>query len=102
MMFFTPGSADLFFGWAKYTVAVAEMTAEASEIIVRRTTRMAHGRMTAQEAIGMVLEKATAFARAHEHAAMAAVSGKAPHEILGAALKPYGAQTRANVTKLRR
>lgn len=101
-MFFTQGTADLFFGWARYSVALVEMTAEASEIIVRRTTRMAHGRMTAQEATGMVLEKATAFAKSHEHAAMAAVGGAAPHEIFGAALKPYGAQTRANVTELRK
>lgn len=101
-MFFTPGSADIFFGWAKYSMALVEMTAEASEIIVRRTTRMAHGRMTAQEATEMVLEKADAFAKSHEHAAKAVVGGAAAHEILGAALKPYGAQTRANVTELRK
>lgn len=101
-MFFTPGSADLFFGWAKYSLALVEMSAEASEIIVRRTTRMAHGRMTVQEAAEMVLEKASAFAMSHEKAAHAAVSGAAPHVILGAALLPYGAQTRANVTELRK
>jgi glycerol-3-phosphate dehydrogenase len=102
LMFFTPASADIFFGWARYSMALAEMTAEASEIIVRRTARMAHGQMTAQEAAEMVLEKADAFAKSQEHAAKAVAGGAAPHEILGAALKPYGVQTRANVTELRK
>ena len=101
-MLFTKGGADLFFGWARYSLAVAEMTIEASEVIVRRTTRMAHGRMTAHEAAGMVLEKAAAFASSHEKAMGAAVSGAAPLAILDAALAPIGDQTKANVQYLRR
>jgi hypothetical protein len=101
-MFFTQGSADLFFGWAKFSMALVEMSTEATEVIVRRTTRMAHGQMTAQEATEMVMEKASAFAKSHEHASIAVAAGAAPHDIFGAALKPYGAQTRANVTELRK
>ncbi|MFT7028235.1 MAG: hypothetical protein ACJAVS_002471 [Paracoccaceae bacterium] len=101
-MFFNDDGASLFFGWARYTIAVAEMTAEASEIIVRRTTRMAHGRMTMSEATNMVMEKATAFSASNEKAIGAAIGGAAPLAILDAALKPYGAQTRANVKRLRK
>jgi hypothetical protein len=100
-MFFTQNAAELFFGWAKYTVALSEMSIEAAEIIMRRTTRMANGSMTASEATEMLTEKATAFAESQGNAVAAATSGGAPLAILDAALAPYGEQTRANVAMLR-
>ena len=48
--------------------------------------------MTAPEVIGMVLEKATAFATATERAAVAAATGADPARIATAALMPYPRQ----------
>ena len=57
--------------------------------------------MTAGEAMGMVMEKATAFAAATEGAAKAAVTGRDAAGIASAALRPIRAKTRSNVRKLR-
>ena len=74
----------------------------AGEVILRRSMRMSQGAMTAPEAVGMVMEKATAFAAATERAAVAAATGADPARIATAALKPIRAKTRSNVRKLRR
>jgi hypothetical protein len=87
--------------WMSLTTAYTEMSVAAFEIIVRRSMRMAQGAMTAGEAMGMVMEKATAFAAATEGAAVAAAAGADPMHIASAALRPIGAKTRSNVRKLR-
>jgi hypothetical protein len=87
--------------WMKFAVAYTEMSMAAGEIIVRRSMMMSQGTMSSAEAIGMVMEKASAFAEATERAAVAAATGADPVRIASAALKPIGARTRSNVRKLR-
>ncbi len=87
--------------WMKYAFAYTQMSVAASEVILHRSMRMARGAMTAPEAIGMVLEKATAFATATERAAVAAATGADLARIATAALVPISAQTRSNVRKYR-
>ena len=60
---------------ANLSTAYTQMSLAAFEVILRRTMRMAQGAMTAGEAVGMVMEKATAFAAATEGAAVAAARG---------------------------
>jgi hypothetical protein len=88
--------------WMMFGFAFTRMSLAASEVIVRRSIRMSHGAMTAPEVVGMVLEKATAFAAATEQAAVAAATGADPAGIASAALGPFGAKTRSNVRKYRR
>lgn len=91
-----------FAAWMDYAAAYSEMSLAASEIILRRTQRMATGAMTPPEALAMVLEKSTAFALATERAALAAAGGGDAAKVLTAALAPYGDKTRSNVRKLRK
>lgn len=88
--------------WARFALAFAQMSMAASEVILRRTMKMAQGAMTAGEAVGMVMEKPTAFAAATERAAVAAASGGDAVRIASAALRPIRAKTHSNVRKLRR
>ncbi len=88
--------------WLRYAISFQEMTVAAGEVVMRRSMRMSQGKMSGPEAIGMVLEKATAFAAATERAAVAAVTGSDPAGIAAAALRPIRAQTRSNVRKYRR
>lgn len=87
--------------WTLLMTAYGQMSMAAFEVILRRTMRMAQGAMTAGEAVGMVMEKATAFAAATEGAAVAAAAGRDPLRIASAALRPIRAKTRSNVRKLR-
>jgi hypothetical protein len=88
--------------WMEFTFAYGQMCVASAEIITRRCARMAQGSMTGAEAVGMVLEKGTAFATATERAAVAAAAGADPVRIAAAALQPYSAKTRSNVRRLRR
>lgn len=88
--------------WAKFALSYAQMSMAANEVILRRTMRMAQGAMTAGEAVGMVMEKATAFVAATEGAAVAAATGGDAIRIASAALRPIRAKTRSNARKLRR
>ena len=88
--------------WIKFAVAYTQMATAASEVILRRTMQMAQGSMTGPEAVGMVLEKATAFAAATERAAVAAATGGDAAKIASAALKPIHAKARSNARRLRR
>ncbi len=87
--------------WAAFGVAYTEMSIAAAEVIVRRSMKMSSGAMTAGEAVGMVMEKATAFAAATEGAVIAAATGGDPLRIANAALRPIRAKTSSNVRKLR-
>jgi hypothetical protein len=87
--------------WMKFARAYSQMSVAAGEVIVRRTIRMSQGAMTGAEAVGMVMEKATAFAAATEGAAIAAATGADPARIASAALRPIRAKTRSNVRKYR-
>ncbi|TPE51354.1 hypothetical protein [Amaricoccus solimangrovi] len=87
--------------WMRFTRAYGEMSLHAAEVIAHRTFQMATGTMSAPEAIGMVMEKATAFAVATERAALVAARGGDVMNIASEALKPYGAKTRSNVRRLR-
>lgn len=88
--------------WMRFATDYSQMAMAATEVIFRRTMRMSQGAMTGAEAMGMVMEKATAFATATERAAVAAATGADPTRIAHAALKPYRTKTRSNVRKLRR
>jgi hypothetical protein len=88
--------------WMRFAVAYQQMSMAAGEVIARRSIRMSRGDMSAPEAVGMVMEKATAFAAATERAAVAAATGADPARIASAALKPIRAKARSNVRKLRR
>ena len=88
--------------WMKFAIAYSQMSMAAGEVIMRRSMRMSQGAMTGPEAVGMVMEKATAFAAATERAAVAAATGGDAARIASAALRPIRAKTRSNVRKLRR
>jgi hypothetical protein len=88
--------------WIKYAIAYQKMSLAAAEIILRRTMKMSQGKMTGPEAMGMVMEKATAFTTATERAAVAVAKGANPVRIANAALSPISAKTRSNVRKYRR
>ncbi len=88
--------------WMKFALAYSQMTVAAAEVIARRTMKMSQGTMTGPEAVGMVLEKATAFTAAAERAAVAAASGAEPAKIANAALRPISAKARSNARKYRR
>ena len=87
--------------WMKFATAYTQMSMQASEVILRRSMRMASGAMSGPEALGMVMEKATAFVAATELAAVAAATGGDPVKIAHAALKPIHAKTRSNARLLR-
>lgn len=92
---------DLMTSWSRFGLAYAQMSMAAGEVIMRRGLRMSQGLMTPTEAMGMVMEKATAFTASAEKAAIAAARGGDPVRIATAALSPYGVKTRSNVRKLR-
>jgi hypothetical protein len=88
--------------WVRFALDFSQMAMASSEVILRRSILMSQGAMTGPEAVGMVLEKATAFATAAERAAVAAAAGGDATRIAHAALKPYRTKTRLNVRKYRR
>jgi hypothetical protein len=101
-MFYGPRNFDAMMSWYRLATAYSRMTVEAAEVIARRTMLIAQGGMSAPEAMGMVMEKATAFVAATEKASVEAARGAHPVRIASAALRPYGSRTRANARKLRR
>jgi hypothetical protein len=92
---------NIFDSWTKFANAYAQMSMASAEVIVRRTMMMSQGTMSGPEAMGMVLEKATAFAASAEGAAVAAATGADLPRIASAALKPIHAKARSNARKLR-
>ena len=86
----------------KLAMHYTEMNVAAAEVIWRRMARMSQGAMGGPEAMGMVMEKASAFSKAGEKAAVAAAKGGNPVDVASAALKPIRAKTRSNVRKYRR
>jgi hypothetical protein len=85
----------------RFALQYTQMNIAAAEVIARRTLMMSQGGMSGPEAVGMVLEKATAFAAAGENAVVAAARGKDPVGIASAALRPIRAKTRSNAKRLR-
>jgi hypothetical protein len=96
------GSLDLASAWSGFAFSYTQMCMAAGEVILRRSLLLSRGAMSAPEALGMVMEKATAFAEASERAAVAAAGGADPASIATAALRPIRARARSNVRKLRR
>jgi hypothetical protein len=96
------GTMNALGAWTKFAVAYGRMAMAANEVILRRSIRMSQGALTGPEAVGMVMEKASAFALATERAAVAAATGADPAKIASAALRPISAKARSNVRKLRR
>jgi hypothetical protein len=88
--------------WLTYATALTRMQLSAAEVIMHRSQRIASGSMTPPEAMGMVMEKLTAFASSAERATVAAARGGDAVGIATAALRPYGSKTRSNARKLRR
>lgn len=101
-MFLPNQSQGALSAWLSYATALTRMQMAAAEVILRRSHRLASGTMTPPEAMGMVMEKVTAFASSAERAAVAAARGGDAARIATAALRPYGSRTRSNVRKLRR
>jgi hypothetical protein len=95
-------SMNLASAWMRYASAYSQMSMAAAEVIFRRSLRMSQGEMTGPEAMGMMMEKATAFASATEKAAVAAARGADPAGIATAALAPITAKARSNARKYRR
>ena len=95
-------SMDAATAWMRFALSWNQMCMEAGEVIARRSLRMSQGAMSGPEAMGMVMEKATAFALASERAAVAAARGGDALRIADAALGPISARARSNVHKLRR
>jgi hypothetical protein len=101
-MYGSPKPLQMASSWMRFATAYQQMALAAGEVIMRRSMRISRGDMSAPEAVGMVMEKATAFAAATERAAVAAATGADPAKIASAALKPIRAKTRSNARKLRR
>ena len=101
-MRYSNGNFNLMGSWMDFAVAYGQMSQAATEVILHRSLQMSRGAMSAPEAIGMVMEKATAFTAAAEKAAMAVASGANPARVASAALNPIRAKTRSNARKLRR
>jgi hypothetical protein len=101
-MFMTLEPINLANAWIKYVFAFQEMSLAATEVILRRSMMISQGRMSGPEAVGMVMEKATAFTAAAERAAVAAATGADAARIASAALKPIRTKARSNARKYRR
>lgn len=101
-MFTAPKGSGVLTAWVQFAIAYQEMSLAAGEVILRRTLRMSQGKMTGPEAVGMVMEKTSAFATAAERAAVATARGANPLAIATAALRPIRAKTRSNARKLRK
>lgn len=95
-------NAEFFNTWMRFASAYTQMSMAAGEVVCRRSLRLATGAMTTPEAIGMVMEKASAMIASTEKATVAAARGADALGIANAALAPYGLKTRSNVRKLRR
>lgn len=93
---------DFVNSFSRFSLAYTQMSVAAGEVIMLRCIRMSQGTMSPAEAMGMVMEKATAFAASAEKAAIAAAGGGDVLGIATAALAPYGVKTKSNVRKLRR
>lgn len=100
-MFQIPDYFNMMTSWAKFANSYSEMSMHASEVILRRTMKIASGSMSQPEAIAMVMEKPTAFANATERATVAAARGGDALAIANAALRPYRTKTRSNARMLR-
>ncbi len=87
--------------WLRFALSYGRMNVAAAEVIMRRSMKISQGRMSAPEAVGMFFEKTTAFSRATERAATAAMRGADPAGIASAALRPISAKTRSNARKYR-
>lgn len=92
---------DAYASWSRFALAYTQMSMAAGEVILRRSLQMSQGGMSPADALGMVMEKATAFAASSERAVVAAARGGDAARIATAALAPYGTTTRANVRRLR-
>jgi hypothetical protein len=94
---------ELPFAWWSLSVRTAQMLAEAQTVIAFRLMGMAGGwPVTSSESRRMVLEKGPAFVRAGGAAMQAAMKGRRPDQVLGAALSPIGRKTRSNARRLSR
>lgn len=78
------------------------LTMDAAETIWHRSTQIALGKMSPVENMSMWMEKPTAMARGFEKAAVAAVAGKSPAQIMHAAMAPMTAKASANAKRLRK
>jgi hypothetical protein len=89
------------FDWWLLGWQTSIMLAEAQAVIAMRMMGLAGlWAVHPTESFRMVAEKPAAYARAAEAAGRAALAGKAPHEIAGAALRPVRRKTRANSRRL--
>lgn len=87
--------------WMRFSVAYSQMSIAAAEVVLRRSIMMSQGAMSRPEAIGMVMEKASAFTLAAEKAAVASARGADPLKVANAALRPIRSRTRSNARRLR-
>ncbi len=101
-MFIDPRPFGVIEGFLNLVLASHDVTLSATEVIWRRSAMLARGAMTASEAIGMVMEKHTAFAASAERAAIAAAKGGDAVKVATAALQPYRKTTAANARRLRK
>lgn len=82
-------------------IRTAQMMAEAQVVIALRLLGLAGGwPVSPSEVSRMVQEKGPAFVKAAGEATAAAMKGRRPDQIAGAALRPIGAKTRANTRRL--
>jgi len=73
----------------------------AAETIWHRSMQMAAGEMSMVENASMWFEKPTAMATGMEKAAVAAVAGKSPAQVMHAAMEPMTKKASANAKRLR-
>lgn len=98
------GAADPLGPWRIWTDLWAQQTETAmasAEVIARRSMMLMTGSMTTDEAIRMVMEKPTAFARGLEAGAIALASGATPEHAFYDAAEPVAVRARNNARRLR-
>ena len=89
------------FTWQRAALAYGEMLMTAGQVIQKRSLQMAMGTMKPEEAVRMVLEKQSAFAKSVEMAARSSAAGRGHAATTLAAIKPIGSKIRANARRLR-
>ena len=88
--------------FTKFAFQQQKLSMAACEVVFRRMTALGAGQMSDTEAVSMVFEKPTAFAKGAERAAQAMVMGRGPLAATIEFYKPMTHKATSNAKRLRR
>lgn len=89
------------FGWFDVALSLNKVVCDSTEVIMRRTMDLASGRMDAEEAQRMVVEKPLAFALAAQMGTTAALMGGSPSWVTETTIATIADKVSENATRLR-